>query len=116
MLTEINPALTQEVEKELRRLRISGTLKGLQYLVWAVSQAVQEPEIVQYVTKGVYNVLAERYKIERPQIERTIRTAVKYSWENGGRDALDQMAGYHLEKRPTNSEFIDLVAAHIRHR
>ena len=102
--------LELQAERELRKLRITGTLSGMSYLISAISWAVEDPAKVRYITKEIYMQLSTIHSVEQHQVERTIRTAIKYSWENGGRDAMDQMAGYHLEKRPTNSEFIALIA------
>lgn len=104
------------VERELRKLHLTGTLSGMAYLTHAIAWTVDDPGKVRSITKSIYYELSDLYMVDRSQIERTMRTAIKYSWENGGRDAMDQMIGYHLERRPTNSEFIDFVAAHIRCR
>lgn len=102
------------VETVLRRLRISGKLKGLWYLNYAVIETVKDPFRTMLITKDLYPEIAKAHRTTIPRVERAIRTAVQSCWDNG-RNELDQMAGYHLVKRPSNTEFIDLVAAYIRH-
>lgn len=107
-------ALERQAERELRRLRIGGTLDGFRYLTTAVAMTVRNPEAIRWVTKGLYIEVAQRHRTTPARVERSIRTAIRMCWERGGRETLDQMAGYHLPQRPTASELIDLVAAHIR--
>lgn len=107
-------ALEQRVGEILRSLQIPGTLHGHQYLITAISQTVIDPTRVLYITKDLYQDLARQYKSTASGIERDIRHSIKRCWARGGREALDQVAGIHLSQRPTNSEFIDLVANYIR--
>ena len=90
------------VERTLRRLRISGKLKGFRFLRYALTVTVKDPYRTDLITKDT-------------RVERAIRTAICACWDSYGRDELNKMAGYTLEKRPTNLEFIDLVAAYIRY-
>lgn len=59
--------------------------------------------------------IAAEFSDKDTRVERAIRTAICACWDSYGRDELNKMAGYTLEKRPTNLEFIDLVAAYIRY-
>ena len=104
------------VEKTLRRLRITGKLLGLRYLVYAVTETVKDPNRTQLITKDLYPDIARIFHTEAKRVERAIRSAVEVCWNSAGRYELAQMAGYRLDKRPTNTEFIDLVAAYIRYR
>lgn len=106
--------LEQEAERLLRSLHISGKLCGLQYLTYAVAKAVRDPGATRYITKELYPEIARRFGATASRVERTIRTAVAYSWKHAKRETLNEVAGYHLIERPTNSEFIDFAAAYIR--
>ena len=114
MLTVITDRpLEQQVEAVLRSLYVKGTLKGLRYLTYAVSETVKEPRRTELITKDLYREVARAYDATASRVERAMRWAIHISWEHA-REELDQMAGYHLVKRPTNREFIDLVAFYIR--
>ncbi len=119
VLIAMEPAQDYElmvlVEKTLRQLRISGKLVGLRYLVYAVTETVKDPARTQLITKDMYPAISREFNSDPRRVERAIRTAIGACWDSGGKDELDQMAGYHLVKRPTNLEFIDLVAAYIRY-
>lgn len=114
MITEtINCSLEQRAETILRSLHINGTLKGLAYLTYAVSETVRDPRRTEFITKDLYLEIARVYGTTASRVERAMRWAIRFSWEFCQKE-LDQMAGYHLVKRPTNREFIDLVAFYIR--
>ncbi len=113
--TTTEAALKQEVEKTLRSLHINGSWRGLRLLTCAITQTVLEPHRTELITKDLYRDIARRYKTTPERVERNIRRAIFLSWE-AAKEELDQMAGYHLVKRPTNREFIDLVAFYIRSR
>lgn len=105
--------LAQRVEQELRSLYIGGTLKGLYYLVYAIVAEVQRPGSTQCITKELYPEIARTYKTTPARVERDMRWAIRMAWESA-KDKIDQMALRHLVKRPTNREFIDIVAFYIR--
>lgn len=106
--------LEQQVERLLRSLHIGGTLHGLDYLTYAIAKTVREPGSTRYITKELYPEIAGRFDTTSSRVERVIRTAIAHSWEHTKRETLNKVAGYHLIERPTNSEFIDFSAAHIR--
>lgn len=104
------------VERVLRGLHITGKLVGLKYLVYAVSATVRDPDSTRYITKELYPEIAKHFGVTAAAAERAMRTAIQASWDRGGRETLDKMAGFHLTERPTNSEFLDIVAAYIARR
>ena len=103
--------LAQRVERELRSLYIGGTLMGLYFLVYAIVVEVQRPG--QRITKELYPEIARAFKTTPSRVERNMRWAIRMAWERA-KDKIDQMALRHLVKRPTNREFIDIVAFYIR--
>lgn len=109
-------ALEATIEQQLRLLRITGNLKGLRYHTNAIASAIRRPDLTISMTRDLYPLVADRCRATVSGVERAMRTAVKACWERGGRETLDQMAGYHLTERPTNAEFIDLIANYISRR
>lgn len=110
----ITNALEQHVGEILRSLMIPGTLHGHQYLVSAITLTTLDPSRILYITKDLYPDLAKQFGSTTSKVERSMRHSIKRCWSHGGREALDQVARIHLTQRPTNSEFIDLVANYIR--
>ena len=114
-LLEGGNELALTVECTLHALRIPGSLQGMRFLMYAIERTVKDPTYTQFITKRLYIDIALFCHSTPSRVERSMRTAVEVSWNNA-RKELNQMAGYHLVKRPTNREFIDLVAFYIRHR
>ena len=112
-LEELPEATIEKAREALTYLRIPRSLSGFRYLAMAIALAAQVPERLERITKEIYPEIARRCGTKVVRAERCMRTAVDRCWEQGNREALDQMAGYHLVKRPTNSEFIDLVSMYI---
>ena len=105
--------LDLSVEAALRLLHIDGTLKGYHFLAYGIKLAVLEPRRTELITKDIYPDIAREFKTTVSRTERNIRFAVAACWWKAG-EVLDQMAGHHLDKRPTNRQFIDMVAFFVR--
>lgn len=106
--------LTDFVELQLRSLCMTGKYIGLPYLISAVCRVVIDPEKISYLTKVLYREVAKEFGTTSAGVERAIRTAITANWDRGGREALNQLIGRQLVERPTNCEYIDMLAAHIR--
>ncbi len=63
-----------------------------------------------------YIEIAQHYQTTSSRVERSIGTAIQSARIRGVWGTLDQIAGYHLTERPSNSAFIDLMAAYIRQK
>ena len=113
---ELQSELKKYIEEALICLHIPYRLDGFAYLEQAILQTAENPERIRYITKELYPDIAKTYQTTVSCVERSIRTAIQRCWNGIGRETLDEMVGYHLIERPTNSEFIALIAAYIRHR
>lgn len=111
---EEQDGLLEEIDMCLRQLGIPGTIKGHRYLTVAIGQVAVDPQRLDFITKELYPDIAKMFDSSRWRVERAIRTAIKRCWERGGRKELEKLAGFHLQRKPTNSEFIDLVASYFR--
>lgn len=108
--------LDAEVEQALRRLRISGKLKGYPYLTYMIAETVIDPRRTELITKDLYHETAQRFDSEPRRVERAVRHAIQTSWNAGSGEDLSRMAGYPLSGPPSNAAFIDLVAFDLRGR
>ena len=75
--------------------------------------AVSEPSLINNVTKMLYPRIAERYDTTASKVERAIRHAIEVAWNRGRVDAINAIFGVRVyigNEKPTNSEFIALVA------
>lgn len=91
----------------IRRLGANSKYKGYFF----VAEADQYKPL--RITKDIYPYLARKYRSTPTNIEHDIRTMVNVCWE-GNKKLLDEIAGYPLEYKPTNSEFIDMLAYYLR--
>ena len=88
-------------------------IKGYKYLREGIKMAVEDPLIINNVTKGLYPIIGERFDTTASKVERAIRHAIEVAWNRGRIDAVNAIFGarvYIGTEKPTNSEFIALVA------
>ena len=97
----------------IRRLGANSKYKGYFFTAEAVKISMGYQYKPLRITKDIYPCLARKYKSTPTNVEHDIRTLVNVCWE-GNRRLLDEIAGYQLEDKPTNSEFIDMLAYYLR--
>ncbi len=92
-------------------------LKGYRYVRTAVLMAEEDMKVVGSVTKLLYPEIAKMYHTTDGKVERAIRNAIEISWERGNKKTFEGLFGYCIENgnvRPTNSEYIAVIADTIR--
>ena len=92
---------------------IPAHIKGYQFLRQAVKMVVADPDVINRITKELYPGIAHRFGTTSSKVERAIRHAIEVAWNRGRIDALDEAFGKNvcsLDDKPTNGEFIALVA------
>lgn len=88
-------------------------IKGYSYLREAVKMAVDEPEIINSITKRLYPSIAGRFDTSASKVERAIRHAIEVAWNRGKMENVNSLFGikiYSNNDKPTNGEFIALIA------
>ena len=79
--------------------------------------SVKDPDILNYITKYLYPMIAKKYHTTTSSVERAIRHAIEVAWNRGKMDVMESIFGYSLNSgkgKPTNSEFIALLADKFR--
>ena len=74
-------------------------------------------DVLNAITKILYPTIAKKYQTTSSRVERAIRHAIEVAWSRGKLDTLDELFGYTVSNgkgKPTNSEFIALIADTIR--
>ena len=102
----------KEVYGTIRKLGATSKYKGYYFVAEAIRMTMEFQERPMKITKDIYPRLAKKFKSKPSNIEHDIRTIVNECWENH-RERLEQIAGYPLEYRPTNSEFVDMIAFYL---
>ena len=82
-----------------------------------IIMAINDMNMLNYITKLLYPTIAKKYKTTSSSVERAIRHAIEVAWNRGKIDVLEEMFGYTISAgkgKPTNSEFIALIADKLR--
>ena len=114
---EKNYDLEQDVTDMIHEIGVPAHIKGYQYLREAIMMSVEDPAMISSITKSLYPTIAKRFQTTPSRVERAIRHAIEVAWSRGRMEALDAMFGYTIDTgkgKPTNSEFIALIADRIR--
>ena len=113
----IRENLEDDVTKLLHEIGIPAHIKGYQYLRDAIAISVAEEEMLVSVTKVLYPTIAKRHNTTSSRVERAIRHAIEVAWSRGRLETIHDLFGYTVNTgkgKPTNSEFIALIADKIR--
>ena len=92
---------------------IPAHIKGYQFLREAIKMAVRDPQVINSITKKLYPSIAEVYETSASKVERAIRHAIEVAWNKGKIENINDVFGlkvYDTHEKPTNGEFIALVA------
>ncbi|MFR2775081.1 MAG: sporulation transcription factor Spo0A [Anaerostipes sp.] len=109
--------IRRDVSLLARELGIPAHIKGYQYLRSGIVMAVEDSNMVNYITKLLYPSIAKEYKTTSSSVERAIRHAIDIVWNRGNQKLLGEIFGSFVhsgQDRPTNSEFIAVIADRIR--
>ena len=109
--------IKQDVTKIIRDLGIPAHIKGYQYIREGIIMAIEDINMMNYITKLLYPTIAKKYKTTSSSVERAIRHAIEVAWNRGKVELLEEMFGYTVSAgkgKPTNSEFIALIADKLR--
>ena len=108
--------LETDITKMLHELGSPAHIKGYQYLRDAISMVVRDREMMEAVTKILYPEIAKKNYTSSSRVERAIRHAIEVAWGRGSLEVIDELFGYTISTgkgKPTNSEFISLIADKI---
>ena len=110
-------SIENDVTEIIREIGIPAHIKGYQYIREGIMMAVNDMNMLNYITKLLYPSIAKKYKTTSSSVERAIRHAIEVAWGRGKIDVIEDMFGYTVSAgkgKPTNSEFIALIADKLR--
>lgn len=108
-----NKQLEEKITNIFITVGIPAHIKGYQFLREAIKMAIDNPEIINSITKKLYPSIAERFETSASKVERAIRHAIEVAWNRGKIENINALFGvrvYSNNEKPTNGEFIALVA------
>ncbi|HOA81016.1 MAG TPA: sporulation transcription factor Spo0A [Defluviitaleaceae bacterium] len=109
--------LETEVTNIIHEIGIPAHIKGYQYLRDAIIMSINDMDILNSITKQLYPSIAKQYNTTPSRVERAIRHAIEVAWSRGKMDTINKLFGYTINNgkgKPTNSEFIALIADRLR--
>ena len=116
-LSDTENDLETQVTKIIHQIGVPAHIKGYQYLRSAIIMTMNDTELINSITKQLYPGVAKKYGTTSSRVERAIRHAIEVAWDRGDVEVINSFFGYTVQSsrgKPTNSEFIALVADNLR--
>ncbi len=116
-ITNTSRSLEVEVTNIMHEIGVPAHIKGYQYLRDAIMMVVKDLDVINSITKLLYPSIAKEYNTTPSRVERAIRHAIEVAWSRGQVEAIDALFGYTVnigKGKPTNSEFIAMIADKLR--
>ena len=110
-------AIEAKVTQTIHDIGVPAHIKGYQFVREAIMMAIEDEDVINAVTKVLYPNLAEKFNTTPSRIERAIRHAIEVAWNRGQIEVHDKIFGYTVNSnkgKPTNSEFIAMIADRLR--
>lgn len=109
--------LDANITHVIHEIGVPAHIKGYLYLREAITMVYNEVELLGAITKTLYPRIAEKYNTTPSRVERAIRHAIEVAWSRGNMESIRKLFGYTInvsKAKPTNSEFIAMVADKLR--
>ena len=106
-----------KVTNIIHEIGVPAHIKGYQYIIDGIIMVVNNIEVINQITKQLYPDLAKKYKTTPSRVERAIRHAIEVAWNRGQIETVESIFGYTVNSnkgKPTNSEFIAMIADKLR--
>ena len=116
-ISEKSADIETQVTQIIHQIGVPAHIKGYQYLRTAILLTIKDSDIINSVTKVLYPSVAKKYATTTSRVERAIRHAIEVAWDRGDVDTLNSYFGYTIQNnrgKPTNSEFIAMIADNLR--
>lgn len=116
-IVSIDRDMEIRVTEILHQIGVPAHIKGYHYLRDSIIMSVNQPDIINAVTKQLYPSVAKKYETTSSRVERAIRHAIEVAWDRGDVDVLNSYFGYTIHNsrgKPTNSEFIAMISDRLR--
>lgn len=109
--------LDASITSIIHEIGVPAHIKGYLYLREAISMVYNDIELLGSITKVLYPDIAKKYNTTASRVERAIRHAIEVAWSRGNIESISSLFGYTVsmtKAKPTNSEFIAMVADKLR--
>lgn len=117
-MTEVTDQMLEvEITGIIHEIGVPAHIKGYQYIRDAILMSIRDREMINSITKILYPGISKKYQTTPSRVERAIRHSIEVAWNRGNPDIIEEYFGYTVSDgkgKPTNSEFIALIADKLR--
>ena len=109
--------MVTQITNIIHEIGIPAHIRGYMYVREAITLVVNDIELLSAVTKELYPSIAKKFNTTPSRVERAIRHAIEVAWGRAQVETINNLFGYTINNekgRPTNSEFIAMVADKLR--
>lgn len=109
--------LEASITNIIHEIGVPAHIKGYQYLREAITMVYHDVELLGSITKVLYPDIGKAFNTTASRVERAIRHAIEVAWSRGNMESISALFGYTVsisKAKPTNSEFIAMVADRLR--
>ena len=106
-------SLDERLSSLFLTIGIPAHIKGYQFLREAVKMVIENPDVINRITKELYPGIGRRFNTTASKVERAIRHAIEVAWSRGRIETLNRAFGCKVaskEDKPTNGEFVAMIA------
>lgn len=114
---EVQEDLNVVITEILHQIGVPAHIKGYKYVREAIRLTVEDPDMLNSVTKVLYPTVAKNFGSTASRVERAIRHGIEVAWDRGDVEVLNSYFGYTIQSqrgKPTNSEFVAMISDKIR--
>ena len=111
------PSIDEKLASLFLTIGIPAHIKGYAFLREAVKMVIENPDVINRITKELYPGIGKRFNTSASKVERAIRHAIEVAWSRGRIDTLNKAFGCRVatkEDKPTNGEFIAMLSDKFR--
>lgn len=109
--------LDSRITGVIHEIGVPAHIKGYLYLREAITMVYHNLELLGSITKILYPEIAKKYNTTPSRVERAIRHAIEVAWNRGNIESINRLFSNTVNStkaKPTNSEFIAMVADKLR--
>lgn len=105
------------ISGHLNRIGIPSGLSGYRYLLSAIRRSIEDESLLDAITKMLYPEIAQTHNSTPQRVEKSIRHAIKTTWDHSTNLFSLEEYHFHIKKGrtyPTNTQFIAEICRKIR--
>ena len=114
ILSSLSSIRPEAISLLLRKLCLVPNHCGFHYILSAIEIAAEETGATICITKDIYPCVAKKFNSTSARVERCMRKSIDYAWKSNGREYFELAAGFSMNKKPTNSQFLSIVTEYIK--